>query len=93
MTPAEIIAAAREAGLQLNLYAEAYPLINEQLQRFAAIIAAKQREKDADLCEKLSAKADDPDAHAKRDSKEWDDLYWACPASMLMCAEAIRGQE
>lgn len=57
------------------------------------IIAAKQREKDAALCEELSAKADNPDAHAKRDSKEWNDLQWACPASMLMCAAAIRGQE
>lgn len=53
MTPSEIIAAARQAGLHLNLYAEAYPLINEQIQCFAAIIAAKQREKDAQIADSI----------------------------------------
>ena len=44
MTPSEIIAAAREAGLVDGAKA---------IQRFAAIIAAKQREKDAQIAENI----------------------------------------
>jgi len=42
MTESEVIDAAREAGL------EGYP---NELMRFAAIISAKQKEKDARICE------------------------------------------
>ena len=44
MTPAEIIAAAREAGFDIDAFGVSAKA--QKLQRFAAIIAAKQREKD-----------------------------------------------
>lgn len=46
MTPSEIIGAAREAGLTENELGIRIANDMPALQRFAAIIAAKQREKD-----------------------------------------------
>lgn len=40
----DIIRLARKAGLQLNVYAEAYPVIAGQLERFAELVAAAERE-------------------------------------------------
>ncbi len=54
MTPKEIIEAAREAGLTENEIGIKISHDMSAIQRFAAIIAARQREKDAGICEKLT---------------------------------------
>lgn len=77
MTPAEIIEAAREAGLWMNSDAK-----NEAIQRFAAIIEARQREKDAALCEQQISNVRTPGILA------------SCIRGWVeQCAAAIRGQE
>jgi hypothetical protein len=34
---------AKESGLQLNVYAEAYPVIAQQLERFAELVREEER--------------------------------------------------
>ena len=49
MTQDEIIRMAREAGLQLAIHAEAYPGITQQLERFAALVAAHAKSEQINL--------------------------------------------
>jgi hypothetical protein len=49
-----IIELAKEAGLQLNVYAEAYPVIAQQLERFAALVRAEREWVDL-TCEEVTA--------------------------------------
>lgn len=41
----DILRMAREAGLQLNIYADVYPAIAAQLERFAGLVATAERAK------------------------------------------------
>lgn len=86
MTPSEIIDAAREAGWTANFFIQTAndgsgiycPTSIDDLQRFAAIIEAKQREKDAQIVN---------DQHLISNGyKQWN-LALEC------VAKAIRGQE
>lgn len=59
MTESEVIDAAREAGFEIGLTHiswESY-ICTEELQRFAAIIAAKQRSKDAEIAARYATGA------------------------------------
>lgn len=53
MKPEVVIAMARAAGLQLNINVEAYPVIASQIQRFADLVAEKEREACARACESM----------------------------------------
>jgi len=64
MTESEVIEAAREAGF---CPARDEWLFREMIIRFAAIIAAKQREKDARICDdRVMGDHNREDAEAKR---------------------------
>lgn len=76
MTPSEIIDAAREAGSH-EKYA-VYYMTADELQRFAAIIAAKQRENDAKI------------ADVMKYGSVWN---LSTGIVSCGCAEAIRRQE
>ena len=94
MTPAEIIEAAREAGCPVadNIVAtnpdeqHLADAMTKSLQfcyvEFAKIIAAKQREKDAGICEKIS---DQYNGQHEYDA--------GGEVSASRCAKAIREQE
>lgn len=91
MTPKEIIDAASEAGAVTHWFGTMPDGTNlfkgaaftpDQLQRFAAIIEARQREKDAGICEKIS---DQYNGQHEYDA--------GCEVSASRCAKAIREQE
>lgn len=42
---------AKDAGLQLNIYVDAYPVIAKQMMKFANLVAAAERE----ACAKVAA--------------------------------------
>ena len=48
-----IIELAKEAGLQLNVHALAYPVIAQQLERFAALVRAEFIKEDLEVLENL----------------------------------------
>lgn len=51
MNREQIIEIAKQAGLQLSVYAEAYPSVLQQLERFAKLVEEVEREKCANVCE------------------------------------------
>lgn len=55
MTRDQIIALAKKAGLQLSLYTEAYPVITEQLERFANLVRNQAIEEAAEKCHEKEA--------------------------------------
>lgn len=88
MTESEVIDAAREAGGRYHPSdwpeVKTWSCVSETafLIRFAAIISAKQKEKDARICDGIS--------------DEWgerSDYFPGGDAAAEECANAIRGQE
>ncbi len=58
MTPEEIIAMAKEAGFDMSRLpsiraANVYGEVNDELERFASLVAAKEREACAQVCLEL----------------------------------------
>ena len=68
MTADEIIAMAREAGAGLSSIAEPlerpWKLSQDELERFAALVAAKEREACAQVCEKYGTSVTTKDCAA-----------------------------
>jgi hypothetical protein len=70
MTKEDIIRMAREAGGYLGELplCDAWLFVEEEhLQRFAALVAAAQREKDAQICESVAMKVSDHKAIGAED--------------------------
>ena len=81
MTQDEIIAMAREAGFDMSRLpsiraANVYGEVNDELARFAALVAAKEREACALVC--------DAKAHEVR--------LWCNESNVIACAAAIRAR-
>ena len=74
-TPEEIIAMATEAGL--NSYRIAPSEVVAVWERFAALVAAKRNEENAQLCESVA--------------KQWE-FHLVAPSAALQCAAAIRAR-
>jgi hypothetical protein len=75
MTKEEILSMAKEAGM--FVHAEVQP----EILRFADLVAAKEREANAKVCDDLPA----PDVYSDTDKSMWD-------VTCVDCAEAIRAR-
>ena len=75
MTQDEIIEMARQAGFWKDLFG--YPEFKNHLEAFAKLVAAKEREACADLCDKLA---------------DEDDSFYAEFSRSEDCARAIRAR-
>ena len=74
MTHEEIIAMAKEAGFEWDSLG-----LRDRLcfERFAALVAAKRNEENAQLCESVA--------------KQWE-FHLVAPSAALQCAAAIRAR-
>ncbi len=79
MTQDEIIAMARQAGL--GFLDERNWMYQNELEIFAKLVAAKEREECAKVCEELPA----PNFYSDTDQSMWD-------ITSMDCAEAIRAR-
>ena len=91
MTHEEIIAMAREAGFDMSHLpsiraANVYGEVNDELARFAALVAAKEREACAQVCEEVARKYEEQHRGCFPDGM--------VPAEMGAddCVEAIRAR-
>ena len=75
MTKDEILSMAKEAGMF------AHTEVQPEIIRFAALVAAKEREANAKVCDDLPA----PDYVSCDDESMWD-------VTSLACADAIRAR-
>ena len=88
MTQDEIIEMARQAGFPTD-YNDKRLLHEKELKAFAKLVAAKEREACAKVCEELPA----PDIYSDTDQSMWDITCIDCAEAIRARAEADRGEQ
>jgi len=84
-----ILCLARQAGLQVSVYAETYPTIARQLAKFAELVGAAEREACLKACEDIHRE------HVRVAADYWEfflptEFEEAASRGAGECAEAIR---